>query len=73
LAAKANKQCCHKSAERATTSATKAIAKDEHNKDDNDVAWRFEVYAAPLFACIDVVMANSHAMDNGFWQLGCIW
>jgi hypothetical protein len=42
LADKANKQRCHESAERATTSATKALAKDEHNKDDDDVAHQFE-------------------------------
>ena len=27
---------------------------------------RFEVYAAPLFACVDVVMAEIQAMDEGF-------
>ncbi len=49
LADKANQQCRHKSAKRATTLATKALAKDEHNKDNNDVVWRFEAYAVPLF------------------------
>ncbi len=58
LADEANKQCCHESAERATTSATKALAKDEHNKDDNDVAQQFEAYATPLFARVDAVMAK---------------
>jgi hypothetical protein len=38
LANEANKRRHHKSAERATTSATKAHAKDEHNKDDDNVA-----------------------------------
>jgi hypothetical protein len=45
-------------AERATTLATKALAKDKHNEDDNAVAWQIEEYAAPLFACVDVVMAK---------------
>jgi hypothetical protein len=66
LANKANEQRCHESAKRATTSATKAIAKDKHNKDDDNVARRFEAYATPLFACIDVIMAKIRAMDDGF-------
>ncbi len=66
LANKANKQCCHESAERAMTLATKALAKDKHNEDDNNVARRFEAYAAPLFACVDVVMAKIQVMDDGF-------
>ncbi len=57
LADKANEQCCHELAECAMTLATKALAKDEHNEDDNNVAWQFEVYAAPLFARVDVIMA----------------
>jgi hypothetical protein len=66
LANKANKQHCHKLAKRATTLATKALAKDEHNKDDNDVARQFEAYTAPLFARVDAVMAKIRAMDDGF-------
>jgi hypothetical protein len=66
LADKANKQRCHESAKRATTLATKVLAKDEHNKDDDDVAQRFEAYSAPLFARVDAVMAEIRAMDDGF-------
>ncbi len=66
MADKANEQCRHELAERATTSATKALAKDEHNKDDDDVARHLEAYSAPLFACIDVVMAEIRAMDDAF-------
>ncbi len=66
LANKANEQCRHESAERATTLATKALAKDEHNKDNDNDARQFEVYAAPLFARVDVVMAKIQAMDDGF-------
>ena len=40
------------------TSATKALAEDEHNKDDDDVARQIEAYAAPFFACVDVIMAE---------------
>ncbi len=39
LADEANERRCHKSAERTTTLATKALAKDEHNEDDDNVAW----------------------------------
>jgi hypothetical protein len=66
LADEANKRRCHKSTERATTSATKALAEYEHNEDDDNVARRFEAYAAPLFARIDIVMAKIRAMDDGF-------
>jgi hypothetical protein len=66
LTDEANKGHCHELAERTTTLATKALAKDEHNKDDNDVAWQFEAYAAPLFARVNVVMAKIQAMDDGF-------
>ncbi len=66
MANKANKQCCHESAKRATTSATKALAEDEHNKDEDNVARQIEAYAAPLFARVDVVMAKIRAMDGGF-------
>jgi hypothetical protein len=66
LADEANKQHRHKSAEHATTLATKALAEDKHNEDDDNVAPRFEAYAAPLFACIDVVMAEIRAIDDGF-------
>ncbi len=38
LADEANEQRRHESAERATTLPTKALAKEEHNEDDNDVA-----------------------------------
>jgi hypothetical protein len=37
---------------------TKTLAEDEHNEDDDDVTRRFEAYAAPLFARIDVSMAK---------------
>ncbi len=66
LADKANKQRCHEFAKRATTLATKALAKDEYDKDDNYVARRIEAYAAPFFACVDAVMAKIRAMDDGF-------
>jgi hypothetical protein len=66
LADVANKQRCHKSAECATTSVTKALAKDEHNKEDDNVAQQFEAYAAPLFARVDVIMAKIQAMDDSF-------
>ncbi len=66
LADEANRQRRHESAERATTSATKALAKDKHNEDNDNVAWRFEAYAAPLFARVDAVMAEIRAMDDGF-------
>ncbi len=58
LADEANKQRCHESAERATTLSTKALAEDEHNDDNNNVALQIEAHAAPLFACIDAVMAE---------------
>jgi hypothetical protein len=48
------------------TLATKALAEDEHNKDNNDVARQFEAYAAPLFARVDAVMAEIRAIDDGF-------
>jgi hypothetical protein len=48
------------------TSATKALAEDEHNKDDDDVARQIEAYAAPFFARVDVVMAEIRAMDDSF-------
>jgi hypothetical protein len=66
LANEVNERRCHESTERATTSATKALVEDEHNKDDNDVAWQIEAYAAPFFARVDVVMAEIRAMDDGF-------
>jgi hypothetical protein len=66
LANEANEQRCHESAKRATTWATKALAKDKYNKDDNDVARQLEAYAAPLFARIDTIMAKIRAMDDGF-------
>ncbi len=46
--------------------ATKALAEDEHNKDNDNVAQRFEAYAAPLFARVEAVMAKIRAMDDGF-------
>jgi hypothetical protein len=58
LANEANERHHHESAERATTSATKALAEDEHNKDNNDVARRFEAYVPPLFVHVDVIMAK---------------
>ncbi len=66
MADEANERRRHKSAKCATTLATKALAKDKHNKDDDNVAWQFEAYAAPLFARVDVVMAKIRAMDDGF-------
>jgi hypothetical protein len=66
LANEANKQRCHESAERATTLATKALAKDEYNKDNGYVARQIEAYAAPFFARVDAVMAKIRAMDDGF-------
>jgi hypothetical protein len=66
LADEANKRRRHESAERATTLETKALAEDEHNEEDDDVARRFEAYAAPLFARVDVIMAEIQAMDDGF-------
>jgi hypothetical protein len=66
LADEANKQRCHESAERATTLVTKVLAKDEHNKDNNNVVRQFEAYAAPLVARVDAVMAEIRAMDDGF-------
>jgi hypothetical protein len=66
LANEANEQHRQELAKRTTTLATKALAKDEHNKDNNDVARRFEAYVAPLFACVEVVMAKIQAMDDGF-------
>jgi hypothetical protein len=66
LANEANKQRCHELAERATTLATKALAKDKHNKDDNNVAQQIEAYAAPFFAHVDIVMAKIRVMDDGF-------
>ncbi len=66
LADEANERHRHESAKRATTLATKVLAKDKHNKDDDDVARRFEAYVAPLFARVDVVMAKIQAMDDGF-------
>jgi hypothetical protein len=66
LADKANKQHRHELAERTTTLATKALAKDEHNKDDDNFARQFETYTAPLFARVDAVMAKIQAMDDGF-------
>ncbi len=66
LADEAYQRRCHESAERAKTSATKALAEDKNNKDDDDVARQLEAYAAPLFACVDAVMAEIRAMDDGF-------
>jgi hypothetical protein len=66
LAEEANEQRRHESAKRAMTSATKVLAKDDHNADDDNVARQFEAYATPLFACIDVVMAKIRAMDDRF-------
>jgi hypothetical protein len=58
LADKANERRCHELAKRATTLATKVLAKDEHNEDDVNVARQFEAYAAPLLARVDAVMAK---------------
>jgi hypothetical protein len=66
LADEANKRRRHESAERAMTSATKALAKDEYDKDNDYVARRIEAYVAPFFARIDAVMAKIRAMDDGF-------
>ncbi len=40
LANEANERCRHESAERATTLATKVLAEDKHNEDDDNVARR---------------------------------
>ncbi len=40
------------------TLATKALAEDAYDDDDNNVARRFEAYATPLIACVDTVMAK---------------
>ncbi len=66
MAGKANERCHHKLAERATTLATKVLAKDKHIEDNDDVARQLEAYAAPLFARVDVIMAEIRAMDDGF-------
>jgi hypothetical protein len=66
VADEANKQHPHESAERAMTLATKALAKDEYNEDDDYVARRIEAYVAPFFARVDAVMAKIRAMDDGF-------
>jgi hypothetical protein len=66
LANKANERRRHKSAKCAMTLATKALAKDEHNKDNDNVARRIEAYAAPFFARVDAVMAKIRAIDDGF-------
>jgi hypothetical protein len=66
LADEANERRCHKLAKRATTSATKALAKDEYDEDDDYVVRWIEAYAAPLFARVDAVMAKIRAMDDGF-------
>ncbi len=66
LADEANKRHCHELAKRATSLATKALAKDESDKDDKYVARRIEAYAAPFFACVDAIMAKIQAMDDGF-------
>ncbi len=66
LADEANEQRPHKLTERATASATKALAKDEHDEEDDYVAWGIEAYAAPFFARVDAVMAKIRAMDDGF-------
>ncbi len=66
LADEANKRCRHESAKRATTLATKALAKDEYEEYDDYVARRIEAYAAPFFARVDANMAEIQAMDDGF-------
>jgi hypothetical protein len=53
-------------AEHATTLATKALAKNEHNEDDDNVVWQFEANATPLFAHVDIIMDKIRAMDDGF-------
>jgi hypothetical protein len=62
LTHEANEQHRHESAERNTTTASAALAKDEYN----DVAGQLEAYAATLFACVDNIMAEIQAMDDGF-------
>ncbi len=66
MADEAYKQHRHELAERATTLATKALAKDKHNKDDNNVAQQIEAYVEPFFARVDAIMAKIRAMDDGF-------
>ncbi len=66
MANKANEQRCHESTKRATALATKALAKDEYDEDNDYVAQQIEVYATPFFARVDAVMAKIQAMDDGF-------
>ncbi len=73
LANEANKRRCHELAERTTTLATKALAEDEYNEDNDYVARWIEAYAAPFFARVDAVMAKIRAMDDGFGKLSCVW
>ncbi len=66
LADEVNKQRCHELDDCATTFATKALAKDEYNKDDDYVVRQFEAYAASFFARVEAIMAKIQAMDDGF-------
>ncbi len=58
LANKANKQCHHESIKCATVLATKVLAKDEYDEDNDYVVRQIEAYAAPFFAHVDAVMAK---------------
>ncbi len=66
LADEANERRHHESAERTMTLATKALAKDEYDEDDDYVARRIEAYAALFFTRVDAVMAKIRATDEGF-------
>ncbi len=66
MANKANERHFHKSAERATTLESTALAEDEYNEYDDNVAGRLEVYAATLFARADAIVAKIRAMDDSF-------
>jgi hypothetical protein len=65
LADEANKQRRHELAKRAMTLAKKALAKDEHNENNDNVARQFEAYAGPLFACVDVSWPKSEPWMTG--------
>ncbi len=66
LADEANERRRHESAKRATALATKALAKDEYNEDDDYITRWIEAYAAPFFPPVDAIMAKIRAMDDSF-------
>jgi hypothetical protein len=64
LADKANEQ--RRATAREKALADEALAEDEYDKDNDYVARRIDAFATPFFACVDAVMAEIRAMDNGF-------